>query len=469
MTLTVSEQETAARPLGKVPAEAWRMAWVIVLGAFVTMLDTTVLAVGTETLSRELNAGFALVQWVFTAYLVALAVALPLSGRLGKRFGAGRVWLTSLAAFTVSSGLCALADDVGWLIALRVLQGLSAGLLLPTGQTILGQAVGPERLGRVMGTLGIVMSVGPTLGPLTGGVLLNELSWEWLFLINIPIGVVAFVLGRRYLPRGDASAAVRFDWIGFFLVGSGIPAMLYALTRWGEQGDLFDGGVIGPLAGGVVLLVLFVRRSWGREDPVLDLKLFRNRVYTAASVLAFFAAPAMFGALFLLPLYFPVLGGSGVVETGLQLMGLGIGTAVALPISGRLTDRYGAGILTVWGSAITLAATLPFALFELAPDGLAVQILLVLRGFSVAFVMMPVTTAGYAAVTRDQLHDATAQLNIVVRVGGAAGTALLAVVLAEFLPAGAETAFQTTFWWLSGSTAVAVVLSYVLWRVTRRA
>lgn len=469
MTASVQRRTNAGPPPDKVPAAVWRMAWVIVLGAFMTMLDTTVLAVGTETLSRELDAGLASVQWVFTVYLVSLAVALPLCGWLSRRFGAGRVWLASLAAFTVASVLCALAGDIGWLIGLRVLQGLAAGLLLPAGQTVLGQAVGPARLGRVMGTLGVVMSVGPALGPLAGGLLLRELSWEWLFLINIPVGVAAFVLGLRLVPRGELGAASRPDWIGFLLVGTGIPALLYALTAWGEGGEEFGLGVLIPLVAGVVLLVLFVWRTWGREDPVLDLTLFKNRVYTVAAALSFLAAPALFGALFLLPLYFQVLGGNSVVETGLLLMSLGLGTAVALPLSGRLMDRYGAGALAFWGSIATLACTLPFAFGGFEPDSVLVQILLVIRGFAVAFLLLPATTAGYAAVTKDQLPDAAAQINIVSRVGGAAGTALFAVVLANLLPSGAGTAFQTTFWWLSGSAGLAVVVAFALWRTSRQA
>ncbi len=467
MAVSVQRRAKAAPPLDKVPAEAWRMAWVIVLGAFMTMLDTTVLAVGAETLSRELGAGIASVQWVFTAYLVSLAVALPLCGWLSRRFGAGRVWLVSLAGFTVASVLCALAGNIGWLIGLRVLQGLAAGLLLPAGQTVLGQAVGPARLGRVMGTLGIVMSVGPTFGPLLGGVLLRGLSWEWLFLINIPVGVIAMVLGLRLVPRGEIGAATRPDWIGFAMVGAGIPALLYALTVWGE-GEKSVAGVLVPLVSGVVLLAAFIVRTWGRENPVMDLTLFRSRVYTAAAALSFFAAPALFGALFLLPLYFQVLGGSGVVETGLLLMGLGLGTAIALPLSGRLTDRYGAGVVAAWGSVATLAVTVPFALGGFSPDSVVVQILLVARGLAVAFLLLPTTTAGYAAVTKEQLPDAAAQINIVSRVGGAAGTALFAVILANLLPSGADTAFRATFWWLTGSAAVAVVLGVVLWRTSRR-
>ncbi|WP_052674821.1 DHA2 family efflux MFS transporter permease subunit [Amycolatopsis orientalis] len=469
MAVSAQRRAEAAPPPDKVPAEAWRMAWVIVLGAFMTMLDTTVLAVGAETLTQELGAGIASVQWVFTAYLVALAIALPLCGWLSRRFGAGRVWLMSLAAFTVASALCALAGNVGWLIGLRVLQGLAAGLLLPAGQTVLGQAVGPARLGRVMGTLGIVMSVGPTFGPVLGGVLLRGLSWEWLFLINIPVGVVALVLGLRLVPRGEKGAAARPDWLGFLLVSLGIPALLYGLTTWGEGGAEFGVGVLVPLVAGIALLVLFIRRSWGRADAVMDLTLFRSRVYTAAVALSFFAAPALFGALFLLPLYFQVLGGNGVIETGLLLMSLGVGTAIALPVSGRLTDRYSAGLVAAWGSAATLATTVPFAIGGFPPDGVVVQILLVARGLAVAFLLLPATTAGYAAVTKEQLPDAVAQINIVSRVGGAAGTALFAVVLANLLPSGTAMAFRVTFWWLTAAAVIAVALGIRLWWVSRRA
>ncbi|MFE0021306.1 MDR family MFS transporter [Amycolatopsis sp. NPDC059021] len=445
----------------------WRICWVIVFGAFAGMLDTTVVNVGVDTLVRDLGTGLGAVQWVFTAYLIALAVSLPVCGWLSRRFGAGRLWLLSLVAFTVASGLCALAGNIGWLIALRVVQGLAAGLMLPAGQTVLGEVAGPARLGRVMATLGIVVSLGPAIGPLTGGLILHSLSWPWLFLINLPIGVAGILLGLRYVPRGERGTAHRPDGVGYLLVGTGIPAVIYAATAWGETGTLTAPRVSVPALAGIALLVAFCVRTRRREHPLLDLGLFRNRTFAVAAATTFFAGPAMFGGMFLLPLYFQLLGGSDVVTTGLLMIGLGAGSAIALPFAGRLTDRYGGGLVALWGSVATLAVTVPFAVADLPADGVFVQVLLVLRGMASAFLMMPVGTVAYAAVTRAQLPDVTAQINIVMRVGGAVGTALFAVVLAKALPYGPATAFRTAFAWLTGCSVAAVALTAWLWRVRR--
>ncbi|WP_163549006.1 MFS transporter [Candidatus Frankia nodulisporulans] len=208
----------------------WRLAGVIVFGAFASGLDASLANIGLKSISSDLGSTLATTQWVTSGYLLALAVSLPLSGWLGRRYGPGRVWLASLVAFTVASGLCAAAPTVSGLIALRVLQGLAGGLLIPAGQTVLGRAVGSARLGRVMATLGIVVAVAPALGPVIGGLILHGGSWRWLFAINLPIGAAGLALGLRYLPRGERGRAPHLDWPGLLLISTGLPALVYALT-----------------------------------------------------------------------------------------------------------------------------------------------------------------------------------------------------------------------------------------------
>lgn len=451
----------------RIPWPVWRLALVIVFGAFLSMLDAAVVNVGLETIGRELGTGLDQVQWVATAYLLALAVSLPLCGWLGRKVGVGRLWLWALAAFTVTSGLCALAPDAGWLITLRVLQGLSAGLLVPAGQTILGQAVGPQRLGRVMAVLGIAVSFGPTIGPTLGGLLLHSLSWEWLFLINLPIGVAGLALGLRYVPRGERGAAPPLDWLGFGLVGLGLPLLVYAFTAWGEHARLATPGVLVPLVLGVAGLVVFGVRARRQPHPLLDLTLFRNRVYAAASGATAFAGAAMFGGSLLYPLYFQLLHGQDVVSTGLSLLSLGLGTALVLPLAGRLTDRHGGGIVAFWGLLALVVTTVPFAFLDASAGPVLVQALLFLRGMALALAMVPPGVTAYATVRAEQLPDATTQVNILLRVGGAVGGALLAVILAQGLASGTESAFHTAFWWLTGASVVALCWAALLWRATR--
>ncbi|TVT32737.1 DHA2 family efflux MFS transporter permease subunit [Amycolatopsis rhizosphaerae] len=455
--------------IDRIPWPVWRVALVVVFGGFVSMLDTSLVNVGLDSIAADLGASLASAQWIASGYLIALAVSLPLCGWLGRKVGVGRLWLWSFGAFTVASGLCALAGDLGWLVALRVLQGVSAGLLVPAGQTVLGQAVGPQRLGRVMSILGIAVSTGPAIGPTLGGLLLNSLSWPWLFLINLPIGVAGIGLGLKYVPRGERGAAPRLDWSGLILISVGLPMFVYAVSRWSERATLADTSVLVPLVLGFAGLLAFAARSWRRANALVDLRLFRDPVFAAATVVTAFAGATLFGAMLLFPLYFQVLRGADVITTGLSLFSLGLGTAIVAPLGGRLTDRYGGGIVALWGNVLTLVTTAPFAFLGAHTDAVTVQALLFLRGMAIALATMPAGAAAYAAVRRDQLPDATTTVNIMQRIGGALGGALFAVVLAAALPRGAESAFQQAFWWVSVASVGSVVCAAWLWLAQRSA
>jgi EmrB/QacA subfamily drug resistance transporter len=439
----------------------WRLAWVIVFGAFASGLDASIANLGLETIRVDLHAGLAQVQWISSGYLLALAVSLPSCAWMSRRIGAGRLWLTALAVFTTASGICAAAPDITALIGLRVVQGLAAGLLIPAGQTIIGQAVGTSRLGRVMATLGIVVSLAPAAGPIVGGLILHWLSWRWLFLVNLPVGSIGLLLGLRLVPRGSPGAAPAMDWPGFAAIGSGLPLLVYALARWGSTGTLTTGSVLIPLILGIIGVALFLRHTRGQAHPLLDLRLYRDRIYTAASAAAWSTGLLVFGGGLLYPLYFQALYGDDTITTGLRLLSISGGTLLALPFIGRLTDRYGCGIVTVFGALGTAAAALPFIVLTTSASPILVQVLLVLFGAALMFAAVPPTIAAYKTVSPGRLPDATAQVNILQRIGGSLGTALFAVVLARNLPAGTVHAFRIAF--CCQAVAALAVLGCALW------
>lgn len=440
-----------------IPANVWRLAVVLAFGGVMAGLDTSVVNIGLDVIGRDLDASLASAQWVQSGYLLALAAALPACGWVSRRVGAGRLWLCALAAFTIASALCALAPGIGALIAFRVLQGLAGGFLVPAGMTVLGQVAGPARMGRVLATSSVPAILAPAVGPVVGALLVAHLSWHWLFLINVPIGLVGLVIGLRTVPRGEPVAGGHIDIIGLLLVVVGLPALTYGITEAAGRATLLAPAVLVPLLGGLAALAAFTRRSLRSAVPLLDLHLFGNRVYRAAAFEVLFNGAALFGGLIVMPLYFQVLRGSGIVESGLLLVAFSVGAAATFPIAGRLTDRYHGGVVTVAGLVVTALSTVPFIWLSADANLVLVEALQVTRGIGLALSGMPAVSAAFATVRRDQLPDATSQINILSRVGGAVGSAVFVVILTGALSSGAERAFRLTFGWLTAATVAALI------------
>lgn len=423
---------TTAPPI---PRSVWIASGVMALGGFLGNMDGSIVAVGLESMRLRLGVSLIEIQWVATAFLLGLSAALPLTPWLVKKLGAGRLWLWALAAFLLTSIACALAPDAGTLIAVRALQGMATGVMVTAGQTVIGLAVGPDRLGRTMGTLGLVVGLAPVLGPGVGGLLLAHFSWPALFWLNLPIGLVAFGLALRYVPRGDRGQPPPVDWPGLALITLGLPLLVYTLT---ERNALF--AAVGALA-----LAAFAWRSLRVRHPVLDLRLAARPVMGSALTSVLLAGAGMFGAVLVLPLWFQVRLGAGPAEAGVLLAPMGLATTVFVLVAGRLTDRYGGGTVSLTGSVVVLAATVPLP--WLGPDApmWLIQALLVVRGAGLGLSIMPASTAAYASVAAGELGHATALVNIVMRVGGAAGGALCVIVLSQGLAVDPATGFGWAF------------------------
>ncbi|GLY34563.1 MFS transporter [Amycolatopsis sp. NBRC 101858] len=430
-----------------IPRTVWIASGVMALGGFLGNMDGSIVAVGLESMRLRLGVSLIEIQWVATAFLLGLSAALPLTPWLVKRLGAGRLWLWALGAFLLTSVACALAPDAGTLIAFRTLQGMATGVMVTAGQTVIGLAVGPERLGRTMGTLGLVVGLAPVVGPSVGGFLLAHFSWPVLFWLNLPIGLVAFGLALRYVPRGDRGQPPPMDWPGLLLVSLGLPLLVYTLTEL----DAVLAAV------GALALAIFVWRSLRVRHPVLDLRLAARPVMGSALAAVLLAGAGMFGAVLLLPLWFQVRLGAGPAETGVLLAPMGLATTVFVLVAGRLTDRHGGGTVALTGSLVVLASTVPLP--WLGPDTpmWLVQALLVVRGAGLGLSIMPASTAAYASVGAAELGHATALVNIVMRVGGAAGGAVCVIVLSRGLATGPATGFG----WAFGVLGIVCVLGAV--------
>lgn len=465
-----------------------RLSIVVILGAIMSVLDTTIVNVALDTLARDFHTSVSTIQWVTTGYLLSLAIVIPMSGWTVERYGAKRMWMVSLVLFTAGSALCGLAWSSESLIFFRVLQGFGGGMLMPVGQTIMARAAGPQRMGRVMSILGVPTLVAPILGPVLGGLIVDNASWRWIFYVNVPIGIAAIALSAVFLASGGRQDAGRFDFVGVALLSPGLAALVYGLSEAGGGSGFGSSTVLVCMGIGAALIAAFVARALRVERPLLDMHLFKDRGFAVANVSIFVFGAALYAGMILVPLYYQVVRADSALAAGLLMAPQGIGAMLTMPLGGRLTDRIGAGTVVPIGMGVFLLGT--FAYTQLGPSTSYawLGVSLFVRGMGMGWVMMPLMAAAYANLTRTLVPRATTTLNILMRVGGSFGTALVAVILQRQvsgrlprlpsilgsvptsataklpLPVARQLAesFGYTFWVVAAMTAVGVVASLLL-------
>ena len=458
----------------RIESHVWRIASVVILGSIMSILDTTIVNVALETLGRELHSTLADIQWVITAYMLALAAVIPVTGWAARRFGPRRLYLLSLVLFTAGSVLCGFAGSTTQLILFRVLQGVGGGMLLPVGQMMMAAAAGPKRMGRVMGVVAVPAMLAPIFGPTLGGLIVDNASWRWIFFVNLPVGALAFAAGLKILPRGERQEAGRLDVRGFALMVTGLPLLTYGLAEIGATGSFTATRAVVPLVTGLALIGVFVWHALRAKRPLLDLRLYRRTTFASASITMFCLGAALFGGMILMPLYWQQIRGESVVDTGLLTAPMGVGMALVMPLVGRLTDRVGGGPLALFGVIVTTVATIAFGFIGAHTSISWLSIAMFVRGIGVGFAFMPAMAAAFASLEPSELPDATPQLNVLQRIGGSIGTAVLAVVLERALAGttsvdAAAAAYGTAFWWSLGITALAIVPCLILVRAERAA
>ncbi|MFE6777783.1 MDR family MFS transporter [Streptomyces sp. NPDC057702] len=429
-----------------------RTAFILVLGTFMATVDATIVSVGIGTLTREFDASVTEIQWVSTAYLLAVVAAVPASGWLADRFGGRRVWLTAVGVFLLGSALCALAWSAPSLIAFRVVQGLGGGLLPATGQALLARVAGPARTGRVISVVAVVPLLSPVLGPLVGGSILGAASWPWLFLVNLPIGAVAMVLARRYVPEVPASPQrTPFDLRGAALLSPGLAVLVFGLTEVAHGRTL--PATVGVVAGLAMLVGFTTHGLRTRRTPLVDPRLFTRPPFGAAALALLVLGASVFGTMFLLPLYFQTGRDLSAWEAGLLLAPQGLGAAAGSVVVNRTIDKVAPRTLVVTGIVLIVLGTAPFTQLGHQPSDVVIASALALRGVGMAMVGAPVMNIVYSRIEPAQIPRAAGALNLLNTVGGSVGTATLAVVLQSRLDARGEAvswAFADTFWWVLG-------------------
>ena len=425
--------DQAAAPPQKLDAAVLKIAGVVVLGAIMSILDITVVSVALPTFQTEFDATYAEVAWTMTGYTLALATVIPLSGWAADRFGTKRLYMLALLLFTAGSVLCASADSIQQLVAYRVLQGLGGGMLMPIGMTIMTRAAGPQRIGRLMAVLGIPMLLGPIGGPILGGWLIEAANWHWVFLINLPIGLIALVYAQFALPKDAPHPSESFDFVGMLMLSPGLALFLFGVSSLPETGTITATKVWVTMLIGAALVIGFVFYSFKPRHPLLDLRLFRNRGLAISSISLFVFIIAFMGAGLLFPSYFLQVRGESTLNAGLLMAPQGLGAMLTMPIAGMLADKVPIGRTVPFAMALIAAGFFTFTQVGTDTSYLVLCGSLFVMGLGMGGTMMPIMTSALRTLHSQEVARGSTLVNILQQIGGSIGSAIMSVILTSQL------------------------------------
>jgi EmrB/QacA subfamily drug resistance transporter len=431
----------------------WQAALVVAVGLFMAILDNTIVNVALPRMQTFFNTDRTTIEWVVTAYFLAQAAVIPVTGYLSDRIGMKTVFLSALALFTVGSALCALAPSKELLIAFRVLQGVGGGALFPLAFAIIFRVFPPAERGPASAVIGVPVLLAPAFGPTIGGYLTTTFDWNAIFIVNVPIGIATLVAGFIIL-RGRAAdraangeqalARQRFDVVGLVLAVVGFTALVYGITEaathgWNDTpfatyhiaGLVIQATVVRYLLVGGVLLVAFVINELLVSDPVMDVRLFANYTFTVSNLLLWSLSAFLFGSLLLLPFFFESIRGQTALSTGEIVISQGLAAAVVTPIAGGLYNRVGPRIMAVLGFALLAAGTYGLTMFNVNTTGLSLQGWLVVRGMGLGLTNIPLQTLVLSAVSNRAMARASSLVNVTRQVAGAVGISALNTYLTQ--------------------------------------
>jgi DHA2 family multidrug resistance protein len=408
----------------------WKILLVAIAGTFMVILDQTIMNIALPHIMAVFNVPTDHAQLIISAYLMATAITTPAAAFLCNRFGTKRVYIFSQASFLLGSILCGLSWNADSLIIFRILQGLAGGLLSPIAMTLLFLNVPPEQRGTAMAIFGIPLMLGPAIGPTLGGYLVTDWSWRMCFYVNVPVVLVAILLGSAWI-RETPTMPAGFDIKGFALAATGFSSVLYALSyapTWGWD----DVRIMGLLVLGSISLIIWIVMELRSTQPMLDLRIFKNRGFSMATGLNFVTTIGLFSIIFLLPLFLQNVRGLTALETGILMLPAVFGSIVTMPLAGRLYDRIGPKIPVVAGLIVMGAATYWMRVVDVTtPDNL-LRLMLFVRSMGMGLAMMPVMTYALASVEQKMTAQASSIMNVSRTVFASLGIAIFATMLSNF-------------------------------------
>ncbi|MFG2376894.1 DHA2 family efflux MFS transporter permease subunit [Streptomyces sp. NPDC048504] len=445
-----------------------RLIAVVLLGGMLGILNSTMVAVAIDPLSKEFGTSITTIGWASTGFLLAVTATIPFTSWAVDRFGSKRMWIIGLTVFLLGSLLSATAWNAGSLIGFRVVQGLAAGILDPLVLVLLARGAGPSRAGRVMGLMGVVLSLGPVLGPVAGGAILQGMSWRWMFLLSVPVGLVALVLAVRVVPsdppRGTAESQVRLDVLGLALLGPGFAALVLAMSQSADRTAFAVWQVLLPLILGVVVLIGYAIHALGvrRIPPLIDLRLFKNTSFTASVTVMTLSGLATFASLFALPLYYQQIRGHGTLAAGLLVTPVGLGAALAMPLAGTLSDKIGSRFLAQAGAVVAALGGLLLARVSPTANEVWPSLAALVMGMGLGFVGAPTMGSLYRTLPMHLVPQGSSVLYMLNQLGAAIGIALVTVILKTVGDGDFLKGIHGVYWFAIGTLGVLLVATLFL-------
>ncbi|MGH2631915.1 MAG: MDR family MFS transporter [Tepidiformaceae bacterium] len=429
---TVREQSGSPLPLppGGQPdlgVYPWVAMGVVVIGTFMSILDSTIVNVALPQIGLDLHQPEN-IEWIVTAYLLALAVAQPATGWLADKFGRKRIFVWSMGLFSLGSLAAALAPNLGFLIGFRILQGLGGGAMMPVGLAMIYELFPPDKRGGAMGIWGIAAMTGPAIGPVLGGFIVTAVSWRWLFIINVPVGAVGVVVAMVLLKDMGYREDRRFDLRGFGLAAAGLVCWLLAFSE-GTQWGWASPRVAGLLGIGTVLLAWFGIHELRVHHPLIELRMFKNFVFSLTMLIAMVLVVSQYGRLIFMPLELETLRGMSALKVGVILTPGALGAASTMPIGGRLSDRVGARIPAVVGLSLVAVPTLLLALITVHTSVIYLMVLLAISGAGTGLAMTPMMVAALNAIEAKFVAQASSVRSLNRYVAGSFAVAILSTIL----------------------------------------
>jgi EmrB/QacA subfamily drug resistance transporter len=410
------------------PAYRWLVTIAAMCGSFMVVLDATVVNVALPKIMLGYGVGVNKIQWVITSYLLTMAIMMPSVGWLSRRIGHKLVFVISFSSFTLASALCGAAWSANALIAFRVLQGIGAGLLMPIAMVVIFEAFPSEQRGMAMGIYGMGATLGPAVGPTLGGYLIEKFSWHLIFLINVPVGFLGIVLAAMVLPKGTVRRGMHFDILGFLTMTVALGCFLIGLSQ-GQKEGWTSGYILGIFAVAVLSFAIFLLVELRTPNPFIDLRVYRSFTYTMTTTLFIIQGIGLFGATFLIPLFFETMLEYTALKTGVLLVPMAIAVTMVLPISGRLADRMDARIPIIVGVLFSVLSLYWLSFLNLQTSTAEAIGMLVMRGLGLGLIFPPIMNLALKSLPEEKVATGSSLMNVSRQVGGALGVALLGAML----------------------------------------